>query len=106
MGSSALSSIHTTTTSTRGKAIQYRKKISRAIAPVEVRPAPVVQTIPELVQGVEVMPADRSEFASRLTNILIASIALIVLGPSNPYVSVDPILALDLVLTAFMLRGE
>ena len=81
MGSSALSSIHTTTTSTRGKVIQYRKKVSRAQAPVEVRPVTFVQAIPAIAEGVEVMPAERSEIASRITNVVIASFALIVLLP-------------------------
>jgi lipopolysaccharide/colanic/teichoic acid biosynthesis glycosyltransferase len=81
MGSTALSSIHTTTTSTRGKAIQYRKKVSKAHAAVDIRPVPIVQAIPALAEDGEVLPAERSEIASRVTNVMIASIALIALLP-------------------------
>jgi lipopolysaccharide/colanic/teichoic acid biosynthesis glycosyltransferase len=44
-------------------------------------PIPLAQATPAFADGVEVMPADRSEIASRVTNVLIASIALIVLLP-------------------------
>jgi lipopolysaccharide/colanic/teichoic acid biosynthesis glycosyltransferase len=81
MGSTALSNIHTTTTSTRGKAIQYRRKVTKANAIAETRSVTFVQSIPDIAENVEVMPAERSELASRITNVLIASVAVIALLP-------------------------
>ena len=83
MGTTALSSFHTTTTSTRGKAIEYRKAVSRADVPVEIRTIPFVHSISAAAEDVEVLPAERSELASRITNVVIAAIALAALLRNN-----------------------
>ena len=83
MGTTALTSFQRTSTSTspRSKAIDYRKRARTTGIPADIRLVPFVQAVPTVTEDIGVLPAERSELASRITNVMIASLALITLLP-------------------------
>ena len=69
-----------TKTSSRGSSFRYSRKTATAEIALELIATPYADA-PQGVQNEQVMPAERSELASRIVNVVLAAIAMVLLLP-------------------------
>ena len=70
-----------TTTSSRGNGFEYARTAGVAEVAIELLPTPFADSSLQLVEAGEVFPAERSELVSRVLNVAISAIALVLLLP-------------------------